>query len=215
MRRKILQDLYWNISFFDSYNSDPPVRQRGRERLRADQLVRLVVLRKALTCHRWYAGYWAPLPSRPFCFPLVRHPYSPSSPLRRSTERPNRQSKCKPKKGATSNLSSWQHRLASFEQALTALYHRVARALGPAQPAPTSDPVSPEPMDPRTERVSRGFFEDMKAFFTDRDSQNADPNYQEERLRGVSDRVDEQFHDVSRLLEEFEEKQRGEGDTSR
>ena len=113
-----------------------------------------------------------------------------------------------PVDSATNALSPWRQRLVRFRQELTAFYHEIVSALGPGQPAPTSDSASGEHPDPRVERVSRGFFEDMKDHFGDRDSEDAGLEYQEDRLRGMSDRVDQQFEDVSRLLQEFEEEQR-------
>jgi hypothetical protein len=47
----------------------------------------------------------------------------------------------------------------------------------------------------------------MKAFFGERDAQDADVDYQTKRLDGMSNRIDQQFEDVSSLLREFEEKQ--------
>ena len=108
--------------------------------------------------------------------------------------------------GVTTDPGSWRQRLASFNDWLAQLYEQVAIALGSPQPASTPDSEALRHSDPRVERASRGFFDDMKRFFSDRDGLDEDADYQEDRLRGMTDRIDQQFEDVSGLLQDFEEK---------
>jgi hypothetical protein len=94
-----------------------------------------------------------------------------------------------------------------FMSDIALLFDQIVAQLGPPQPERESDYEFDENADPRLERVSRGVFEDMKAFFGERDAQDADVDYQTKRLDGMSNRIDQQFQDVSSLLREFEEKQ--------
>jgi hypothetical protein len=94
-----------------------------------------------------------------------------------------------------------------FMSDIALLFDQIVAQLGTPQPERESDYEFDENSDPRLERVSRGFFEDMKAFFGERDAQDADVDYQTKRMDGMSNRIDQQFQDVSSLLREFEEKQ--------
>jgi hypothetical protein len=114
---------------------------------------------------------------------------------------------------AAADPASRQESFESFMQEISTIYEGIVRQLGPPPPEKTFDVGAEAHSDPRVERASRGFFQDMKAFFGERDSQDTDIEYQSERLRGMSGRIDQQFQDVSSLLREFEEKQYSERET--
>ena len=99
-------------------------------------------------------------------------------------------------------------RVESFMTELQAVYDGIVEKIGPP-PEPIDTTESVEIADPRAERVSRGFFQEMKAYLGGGDTEDVESVDQEERLRGMSQRIDHQFQDVSALLKEFEDEQHG------
>jgi hypothetical protein len=100
-------------------------------------------------------------------------------------------------------------RLEAFMESIVELHDAFVAQLGEPQPQKAWDPEAAKTMTAREERISHGFFEDMKKFTTGRAVENADPEYQRERMRGMSARIDQQFHDVAGALRDFEDARYG------
>lgn len=106
-------------------------------------------------------------------------------------------------------------RLEAFMQSIVELHDAIVAQLGEPQPEKQRTAETPKKMSPREERISRGFFEDMSVFMDGRASEDPDPEYQRERMRGMSARIDQQFHDVAGALRDFEDAQYGRNDADK
>ena len=106
-------------------------------------------------------------------------------------------------------------RLEAFMESIVELHDAIVARLGEPQPEKRWDPEAAKSMTAREQRISHGFFEDMKKFTSGRAVEDADPDYQRKRMRGMSARIDQQFHDVAGALRDFEEAQYGRNDANR